>query len=125
MAMDSNENTLKALMARVAKLEAQSRHWKLAAGVFALLASVVVLTGASRADRIEPGLVRARSVEAREFILKDATGQVHARLSLDQDSKRSSSRGFGHSTEAVLEFYDEQGDVTLSVPAAPGMVPTK
>jgi hypothetical protein len=123
--MDSNESTLKALMARVAKLEAQSRRWKMAAGVFALLASVVVLTGASRADRIEPGLVRARSVEAREFILKDATGQVHARLSLDQDRKRSSSRAFGHSTEAVLEFYDEQGDVTLSVPAAPGMVPTK
>ena len=115
--MDPNAKTLEALTARVAKLEAQSRRWKLATGLFGLLSATVVLMGARPADRIDPGLVRARSVEAREFLLKDETGQVYARLRLNQDRKRL--------RQAVLEFYDEQGDVTLTIPAAPGMVPAK
>jgi hypothetical protein len=123
--MDPHDKTLEDLAARVLRLEAQSRRWKLATGLFAVLAAAVVLMGAKPADRIEPPLIRARSVEAREFLLKDETGQVYARLSLNDAKKRSSSSGFGHSSQAVLEFYDEQGDVTLAVPGAPGMVPAR
>jgi hypothetical protein len=123
--MDPNRISIESLAARVAELEARGRRWKLATGVFILLSSAVVLMAAKPADRIEPPLVRARSVEAREFLLKDATGRVYARLSLNEDRKRLGSRAFGHFSQAVLDFYDEQGDVTWSVPAEPSIVPAK
>src|SRR5258708_32504187 len=98
--MDPNEKTVEDLAARVLRLEAQSRRWKLATGLFAVLAAAVVLMGAKPADRIEPPLIRARSVEAREFLLKDETGPVDARLRLNDAKKRSSSSGFSHSSQA-------------------------
>ncbi|HYU23389.1 MAG TPA: hypothetical protein VEM60_09635 [Candidatus Dormibacteraeota bacterium] len=47
-----------------------------------LLAISVALMGAKPADRIVPPMVRASTVEAQEFILKDPDDHVYARLSL-------------------------------------------
>lgn len=47
----------------------------------------LVLIAAKPADRSDASVVRARSVEAQDFILKDADDQVRARLSLNSTNK--------------------------------------
>src|SRR6266849_396822 len=71
------------LAVRVERLEAQNRRWKLISALFALSGVSLVLMGAKPADRIDPPMVRAGTVEAQEFILKDETGHICARLSLN------------------------------------------
>ena len=89
----------------------------------------VVLMGAKSADRIEPPTVRASTVEAQEFILKDETGHVYARLSLSLSNprmKQSNGRTYfipndslAISGQPALQFFDDKGDVVWTVPQEP------
>jgi hypothetical protein len=125
--MPSANPDLRALSARLDKLETQARRWKLASIVTALSSASLILIAARPADHIDSSVIRARSVEAEDFILKDQDGQVHARLSL-----RPHSRKFGQSfsaspagTASSLQFYDQNGEAIWTAPQSPTMVPTK
>jgi hypothetical protein len=125
--MPSATSDVQALSARLDKLETQARRWKLATMVLALSSASLILIAARPADRIDSSVIRARSVEAEDFILKDQDGQVHARLSL-----RGHAKKFGQSFSASpagsgssLEFYDQNGEAIWTAPQSPTMLPTK
>ncbi|MGB7849127.1 MAG: hypothetical protein WBL63_26175 [Candidatus Acidiferrum sp.] len=116
--MDSKNPELQILAARVEKLEAQNRRWKFISTAFVLAGVSAVLMGAKAADRIGPPAIRAKTVEAQEFILKDSDGQVYGRLSLHMAAKGVVN---GQSTvvdedQASLQFFNEQGDVVWTAP---------
>lgn len=131
--MDCQQSDLQLLAARVAKLEAANRRWKAASIVAALSACSFLLIGAKPADRIEPDVLHARSVEAQDFVLKDADGHVYARLSLSPriSWKMNNNRmymfpGDGASPgQATLQFYDDKGDVLWTAPSAVQLLPVK
>lgn len=125
--MLSANSDLQAVSARLDKLETQNRRWKLAVMVVALSSTSLVLIAAKPADHIDPSVIRARSIEAEDFILKDQDGQVHARLSLRPHAKK-----FGQSfspspagSTSSLEFYDQNGEAIWTAPQSPTMMPAK
>ncbi len=60
--MNSSQANLDLLAARVQKLEASNRHWRLVNALLLLSGVSVVLMGAKPADRLEPPVVRAGTV---------------------------------------------------------------
>ena len=130
--MNSNaQASLDLLASRVQSLEASNRRWKLVNALLVLSGVSVVLMGAKSADRIEPPTVRASTVEAQEFILKDETGHVYARLSLSPSNprmKQSNGRTYfipndslAMSGQPALQFFDDKGDVVWTVPQEPAL----
>ena len=81
--MKYTEPELEPLVARLEKLEAQNRKWKLASILLGLSSLSLVLMAAKSADHLDPRVVHARTVEAQDFVLKDEDGQVRARLTLN------------------------------------------
>ena len=91
--------------------------------------------GAKPADRLEPSVIRAGSVEAQDFVLKDEAGHVYARLSLNPSIarlKQSNGRTYFVQGDALaipyqpaLQFFDDKGDVIWTVPQAPMLRPAK
>jgi len=82
--------------------------------------------GAKPADGIEPPVVRASAVEAQEFVLKDETGHVYARLSLSPavpGMKHQNGRTYTFpmqtfpAGEAALQFYDGKGQLLWTAPS--------
>src|SRR2546423_10641575 len=105
---------LKELASRIAKLERQNRRWKWAAALFGLLATSLILMAAKPDDRIELPVVRARTVEARDFLLKDENVHVFARLSLSVERKCPNQLNVVRNSQAVLAFYDRVGKMVPS-----------
>jgi len=58
----------------------------------------MIFLGAHRQS--EPAV---RTVEAQEFVLKDSSGRIRARLGMKND-------------QSSIEFYDEQGTTIFTVP---------
>ena len=102
--MQNNE-----LIQRLENLERGSRRWKLAALVLWLACLVPLLAGF---DYPQPNLVKARSVEAQNFVLRDTDGRVRARMAVGEDGPR-------------LSFFDEHGNVISSLPLKPEMRPAR
>ena len=131
--MNSPQSDFNSLSVRIEKLETRNRRWKLANALLLLLGVSVVLMGAKSADRIEPPAVRASTVEAQEFILKDETGRVYARLSLNPSisaMKQQNGRVYlipnqGVPGQAALQFYGDKGEVVWTAPTSPIYVPVK
>jgi hypothetical protein len=127
--MNSSQANLDLLAARVQKLEASNHRWKLLNALLVLSIASVVLMGAKPADRLQPPVVRAASVEAQEFILKDESGHVYARLSLNPSpSARKQANGrtylipsdsLANPGQPALQFFDDKGDVVWTVPQEP------
>jgi len=118
----------------VQSLETSNHGWKLLNAVLVLSIASVVLMGAKPADRLEPNVIRAGSVEAQEFILKDETGHVYARLSLNPSLPRITQKGrtylFPSDSQAIpgqpaLQFFDDKGDVVWTVPQGPALRPVR
>src|SRR5260370_11081186 len=86
--MNSPQANLDLLVARVQKLEVSNRRWRLLNALLLLSGVSVVLMGAKPADRLEPHVIRAGSVDAQYFVLKDQAGHVYARLSLNPSIAR-------------------------------------
>jgi len=126
--MNSLQTSLDLLAARVQKLETANRHWKFVSALLLLIGVSVVLMGAKPADRLAPNVIRAGSVEAQEFILKDETGHVYARLSLNPSIPKTTQKGRTYllpndkfpGGEAALQFYDEKGAVLWTAPSIGG-----
>jgi hypothetical protein len=126
--MNSSQANFDLLVARMQKLEASNQRWKLLSALLALSIASVVVMGA-RPDRLQPNVIRAGSVEAQEFILKDEIGHVYARLSLNRQSRQGSNRMtspnlFPNDSLAIqgqpaLQFFDDKGDLVWTVPQEP------
>jgi hypothetical protein len=97
------------LVQRVERLERGIRRWKLAALVLLLGCLVLLLAGF---DYAQPNLIKARSVEAQSFVLRDAGGQIRARMAIGEDGPR-------------LSFFDEHGNVISSLPLKPEIRPAR
>ena len=133
--MNSSQANLDLLAARVQKLEASNRHWRLVSALLLLSGVSVVLMGAKPADRLEPPVVRAGTVEAQAFILRNETGHVYARLSLNPSTpriKQSNGRTYFVPSDSLaipgqpaLQFFDDKGDVVWTVPQEPMLKPVK
>ena len=97
------------LIQRMERLERGNRRWKLAALVLLLGCLVLLLAGF---DYPQPNLVKARSVEAQSFVLRDADGQIRARMAISESGPR-------------LSFFDEHGNLMLSLPLKPEIRPAR
>ncbi len=111
------------LLVRMARLERQSRFWKIA-GVLMLLATGFALTrnvGAQQTganaptprvnvDYVQPAS-KPTTVEAQTFLLKDSAGYMRGKLTVDGDR------------HPLLEFYDLDGHVIWSTDSH--VIPTK
>jgi hypothetical protein len=138
--MESSPIDVVTLTARVEKLESANRRWKLVNAALLLSGVSILLMGAKpavrvaaakKADRVDPDVIHARSVEAQEFVLKDERGDVYARLSLNSETGKQ-PRGRNNLVpspqvpgQASLQFYDEKGQLVWSAPAKPQFMPVK
>jgi len=133
--MNSSQANLDLLAGRVQRLEASNHRWKLLSVLLALSIASLVVMGAKPADRLQPPVVRAATVEAQEFLLKDESGHVYARLSMNpsvaavkQPNGRTylvPSDSLGIPGQPALQFYDERGQVLWTVPQEPMLRPVK
>jgi len=130
--MNYSENDLQALAARVERLEASTRRWKVACSVLLLSGISLLFMGAKPADRVDPDVLHARSVEAQDFVLKDADGHVYARLSLAPRVTVKKNGGMyllpGDGAlpgQAALQFYDDKGGVLWTAPSAAQLLPAR
>jgi len=129
--MNSTQTNLDLLASRVQKLESSNRRWRLVNVLLVLSAVSVALMGAKSADRMEPPVVRASTVEAQDFILKDAGGHVYARLSLGRTLATKQLNGLysfpnkAVASQPALQFFDDQGDVVWTAPAKAEFMPAK
>lgn len=134
--MTSSPADVQTLAARVEKLEAANRRWKSASAIALLFVIFLLLLSARHAervaaaakpDRVEPEVLRVRSVEAQDFVLTDRDGHVYARFGIAPGLLAMDR--FGQTVrpnntpvlpgEASLQFYDEKGKVVWSVPSKP------
>lgn len=129
------------VVVRIEKLESANRRWKSASTIaFLFVISMLLLStrhaervaAATRADSIEPDVLHARTVEAQDFVLKDADGHVCARLSLSPlvDVKKKGGmyltpRDGALPGQAALQFYNDKGEVVWTVPSAAQLLPAR
>jgi hypothetical protein len=92
--MQSHDSTLQALAQRVAKLEAQNRRFRKAVMAALVAASAAALMGQAQTSR---------TLEANEFVLKDNSGTVRARLSVDTTNG------------PILTFYRDRIHISASL----------
>ena len=138
--MNSPQANLDLLAARVQNLEASNRRWRLLNAVLLLSGASVALMGAKPADRLEPPVIRAGSLEAQEFILKDTDGHIYARLSLGRTSANILANGLNslpnqsglqfmpnraNPGQPALQFFDDRGNVLGTVPQEPTLIPAR
>jgi hypothetical protein len=130
--MNSMKAELEILAARVQKLEAQNRWWKLGSALIALFCISLLLMAAKAANRSESTVIRARTVEAQDFLLKDEDGRVYARLSMNPGGKLVKRDGRVYMIpnqetpgQAALEFYDEKGTIVWTAPGKAEFMPAK
>ena len=134
--MNSSTVDVQTLAARVAKLETANRRWKSASAIALLVVVSMLLlsarhaervAAAARPDRIEPDVLRAHTVEAQDFLLKDENGRVYARFSLTPSLTAMDQNGRSPRLnetpvipgQASLQFFDERGKLVWSAPAKP------
>jgi hypothetical protein len=121
--MQSTDADYNGLLVRMARLERQSRFWKIA-GVLMLLATVFSLTGSIGAQQSGANAPTPRwiaeygqpasklpTVEAQTFLLKDSAGYTRGKMTVDGDR------------HPLLEFYDLEGNVIWSTDSH--VIPTK
>ena len=134
--MNSLELHVQTLAARIEKLEAAKRRWKSASAIALLFVLSLLLlstrhaervAAAARPDRVERDVLQVRTVEAQDFVLKDADGHVYARFSITPNLAGMDQSGRPPRLEelpvipgqASIQFYDERGKVVWSAPARP------
>jgi len=88
------ESDLESLSSRILKLEANNRRLKKAG-----IALLLVALGVSAMAQAPP----KKAIEANEFVLKDASGNVRARLSMEGDNR------------PTLSFYKDKTTLTAAL----------
>ncbi|HKD49891.1 MAG TPA: hypothetical protein VKB90_03790 [Candidatus Acidoferrum sp.] len=137
--MNSSQIDVQTLAVRIERLEAANRRWKSASAIALLfLVSTLLLStrhaervaAAARPDRIEQEVLHVRTVEAQDFILKDADGHVHARFGLAPSIDEKLLNGPNGPLRVVpkdgvlpgtatLQFYDDNGHAVWTAPSKP------
>ena len=92
--MESDTLEMQAILSRIETVEKENRRLKRYALAALLLTGILVLTGQAR-----PG----HTIEANEFVLRDAAGRARARLSLESMQR------------PTLTFYQENGQLAASL----------
>jgi hypothetical protein len=128
--MQSTNNDLQVLSARLDRLETQNRRWKLAAILLALSSTSLVLIAAKPADHVDSAVIHARTVEAQDFVVKDGDGQIRARLTLNPQVRiRKDMSGpevnMNVPMGPALQFYDSNGDAIWTEPGVAKMIPAR
>jgi hypothetical protein len=109
-----NDELFQALQVRVSKLETQTRRWRALSASAVLAGVLLVLVGANRSETAAPTVIRARTVEARDFLLRDEHGRICARLTIHPTVERKAV----HENPA-LQFFDENGEEVWVEPKGP------
>lgn len=139
---NSSPLDVQTLATRLEKLETANRRWKSASAIALLFflsllllstrhAERVAAAARARADRIEPDVLHARSVEAQDFVLKDADGHIYARLGLSPQARIKKNGGAyllpddALPGQPALQFYNDKGDVIWTAPSAAHFLPIK
>ena len=139
--MNSSPVDVQALAARVERLESANRRWKSASAIALLFVLSLLLlstrhaervAAAARPDRVERDVLRVRTVEAQDFVLKDDEGHVLARLSLSPQADVK-KRGGAYLVpkdgalpgQAALQFYNNKGEVLWTAPSAAELLPAR
>jgi hypothetical protein len=137
--MNSAQLDVQALAVRIEKLEAANRRWKSASAIALLfIISLLLLStrhaervaAAARADRLDQDVLRVRTVEAQDFVLKDADGHVQARFGLTPRIDEKLLNGPNGPLylvpkdgvlpgQAALQFYDDNGHAVWTAPTKP------
>jgi hypothetical protein len=125
-----NVELLQALQMRVSKLEAQARRWRALSVLVVLAGVLLMLVGAGRSETAAPTVIRARTVEARDFVLKDEHGRVRARLSSHPTEEMEATvEGTVHhydvAVEPALQFFDANGEQVWVEPRQTLLQPIK
>ena len=124
--MQYTEPDVQALAARVDKLEAQNRRWKLASILLAVSSAFLVLIAAKPADHVDSAVIHAHTVEAQDFVVKDGDGQIRARLTLNPSKQNTSNRLFVERPGGpALQFYNENGDAIWTAPQGTAVIPAR
>lgn len=87
--MSQPAEELAGLPARFGRAESQLRRWKAVSLVLAVVSGALVGVGVTRAGKLEPMPLRAKSVESQEFVLKDASGGTRARQACSANQRIS------------------------------------
>ena len=99
--MQMADTDYNSLLARLKKVEGQNQIWKMT-GLLALLMLGLSLTASlTAAQKDQDAPLRAKTVEAQTFLLKDAEGTLMGRMTVTEG-------------QPVLELYDPSGEVTWS-----------
>jgi len=88
-------------------LAGNGNRWRIASWILLMLLASMIFLGAH--GQSEPP---TRTVEAQEFILKDSSGRVRAKLGMKND-------------QSVIEFCDEQGSVIWKSPTGNKLKPVE
>jgi hypothetical protein len=127
--MKESATEFQTLVARVENLEAQNRRWKLASSLVSLFGVAFFLMGAKPADSFDKQVIRAGTIEAQQFLLKDEDGHVYARLSLNATGRAVQLNGRVYVVpsqklpgEPALQFYDDKGNVVWTAPSKPELM---
>lgn len=122
------------LVTRVEKLESQNRRWKLASALLSLFGVAFLFMGAKPADSFDKQVIRASTVEAQQFVLKDEDGHICARFSLTpslpirflapgpSSPRFYTAPGQAVPVQASLQFYDDKGNVVWTAPSRPELM---
>jgi hypothetical protein len=110
--MPRTEIELNDLLERVHKLEIQNRRWKLASVVLIFVVASSLATGIVAQERIEPPLMRAKTVEAQTFVLKDVDGNIRGQMNM-------------RAGKPTFELYDRDGKVVWSASTKVELIPAR
>ena len=134
--MNSSPVDVQVLAVRIEKLESANRRWKSASAIALLFVLSLLLlstrhaervAAAARPDRVERDVLQVSTVEAQNFVLKDADGHVYARFSITPSLAGMDLNGRPLRLDempvipgqASIQFYDETGKVLWSAPTKP------
>jgi hypothetical protein len=138
--MNSSQLDVQTLAVRIEKLEAANRRWKSASAIALLFVLSLLLlstrhaervAAAARPDRVEPDVLKIRTIEAQDFVLKDEDGHIYARLSFSPNAKVKKNGGSYLLQDGVvpgqpsLQFFDDEGKVLWTAPSAAQFLPAR
>lgn len=103
--MRTFDGDLRALGERVEKLEIQNRRWKFGALVLALVLASSLTMAMAPFHSSKPSVLRAQTVMTQNLELRNASGKVLARLTVNPRSGRPS-----------IELYNDAGKIIWRAP---------
>jgi hypothetical protein len=138
--MNSSQLDVQTLAVRIERLEAANRRWKSASAIaLVFVLSLLLLStrhaervaAAARPDRVDPDVLKIRTIEAQDFVLKDEDGHIYARLSFSPQARVKKNGGTYLLPDGVvpgqpsLQFFDDEGKVLWTAPSAAQFLPAR